>query len=333
MKITEQTTLGEIYNLPGLRASRDYLIGNGAALFQTKGEITLQQLNEKQPTWYVKDMIYGLNRLIEIAEKKKPYFFTVYSEEEMKEDANKQDVKLFHFPGTENGRFAILLSGGAYGCVCSMAESFPVAAKFNEMGITVFCLNYRVYIPEMGALLPKPIDDLAAAYRFIAGRAEEFQIDPNHYLVGGFSAGGHVSAEWGTQNMGARKYQLPQPEQLLLGYSFITTEKMRETISKEFWEYFFTAMFGTGYTKVDEARYSVNQHVDREYPPTYLVQSMDDGEVPYYNLICMKEALETAGVRYKSENPETGGHGFGLGSATEAAGWVERAVEFWNQRK
>jgi len=331
MKITESTTLGEIYNLPCLSESKDYLIGGGSYLFQASADATLTRVQKRMPTWYAGDMAYGLNRLTEIAESGKQYLFPVYSEQEMRDDPGKKDVRLFCFPGTNReGRYAILLSGGAYEAVCSIAESFPVATKLNEHGITVFCLNYRIHKPGMDCLLPKPMDDLAAAWRFLRAHASEFGIVPENYAVGGFSAGGHVAAEWGTDNKGARKYGIPQPEMLLLGYPMITTERMREETTREFWVHFLEVMFGPKYDRRIEAEYSVDLHVDDKYPATYIVQSKNDADLPFWNLSVMKKALENAGVTYRAEVSVDGGHGFGLGSATDIAGWIDRAAEFWS---
>ena len=331
MKITESMTLGEIYNLACLKESKDYLIGGGAGLFQASACATLQKVQRRMPAWSATDMAYGLERLREIAESGVPYFFSVYSEAEIREEPEKKNVRLFYFPGTnKGGRYAILLSGGGYESVCSMVESFPVAAKLNEAGITVFCLNYRIHKPGMTGVLPKPIDDLAAAWRFLSDHASELGIVPENYAVGGFSAGGHIAAEWGTANKGARKYGLPQPRMLLLGYPMITTERMREETPREFWQHFFKVLFGADYDRDIEAEYSVNLHMDGKYPPTYIVQSKNDGEVPFWNLTVMKKALDESGVTYRAEESEDGGHGFGLGSATDIAGWIERAVEFWD---
>lgn len=323
MVVTDKTNLKEIYEEETLRMARRYLIGNGEAIF--KESITLQDLNNRQPTWNPKDMSYGLNRLLEISQKEDMYLYQVYSKEEIEKDQDKKDVQLFHFPGNEEGRFAIILAGGAYGCVCSMVEAFPIAAKLNEMGFTAFCLNYRTAQP---GLLPKPMDDLAAAYRFIEKNSKKFCVNPHKYIVSGFSAGGHTAAAWGTKELGFRKYDLPAPEMLMLGYPFITTVNMYE----DFRDLFLLGMLGEKYTEETMNTYNINQHVDSEYPSVYIVQSQDDNVVPFYDSECLIEALKNEGIVYCAEQPKTGGHGFGLGSETLAEGWIERAVAFWENK-
>jgi len=196
----------------------------------------------------------------------------------------------------------------------------------------VFCLNYRIQKTCVTGLLPKPIDDLAAAWRFISEHSAEFGIVPENYAVGGFSAGGHIAAEWGTANKGARKYGLPQPRLLLLGYPLIATERMLDATPRKFWEHIFRVLFGADYDTAIAAEYSINLHVDKKYPPTYIVQSKNDSEVPFWNLTVMEKALDESGIIYGAEVSEDGGHGFGLGSVTDIAGWIERAVYFWDER-
>ena len=41
------------------------------------------------------------------------------------------------------------------------------------------------------------------------------------------------------------------------------------------------------------------------------------------------QALEAAGLKYQLRLYETGGHGIGLADHTDAAGWLEEAVQFW----
>lgn len=326
--ITEQTKLREIYEMDCIKEAREYLIGNGTRLILENAEDTLAEFQKKNPTWYAKDVAYGMNRLISVAGEGK-FLFSVYTEEEIKNEPGKEAVKLFYFPAkreNKRGVFAILLAGGGYQAVCSLVEAIPVAAKLNDMGITAFCLNYRT---GQKGLMPKPLDDLAAAYRFLAANSERFRIEPANYAVGGFSAGGHAAACWGTACVGFRKYGLPGPGLLMLGYPAITMENREGNLPPELWKQFLDTMVGDDRSRENCRKYCVNRQIDAEYPPVYVVQAVDDNTLPIQDSTCLIEALEQYGIPCRSEFPASGGHGFGLGSATPAAGWVERAVCFW----
>ena len=329
--ITEKTTFHEIYDLPGMAELFPYLIG------QQDGQIhpfivldkTLEELNKEQPTWNASDMAYGLNRLAELTGSMTQILYDVYSVEEINEDAKKAQVKVIYFPakGNTDGRCMLLAAGGAYGSVCSLAESFPVAARLNELGITVFCLNYRVGAPK---LFPKPMEDLAAAYTFIRNRAEEFEINPLRYGVGGFSAGGHLAASWGTESLGYMQYGMPKPEVLFLDYPMINISETIGVLPAPIKDMMLGGYFGEDYTMEMCCAYDMDKLVTKEYPSTYIVQAEDDPTVPIWNSSRFASLLATEEIPYCYEIAESGGHGYGLGSGTKAEGWVEKAVKFWD---
>lgn len=325
-KITENTTLSELNVLPGWREVVPYLVysqnGLGGGL---KMNMSLREIHKAHGTWDSQDMIYGLNRVNEILESGGTFQYSVYKDTESTDMTDKKDVMLFHFPA-KSRYYVILAAGGAYGAVCSLAESFPVAAKLNELGITVFCLNYRVGGPK---LFPKPMDDLAAAYGFLAENADELCIEADNYAVGGFSAGGHLAASWGTKSIGYKAYGYTRPQCLILGYPLInvwdTLKKMPLPIR---------LMMIKGYFGKDNAKeicrnYEIIENMDEDYPPTFMIQAKDDSTVPISNTQHMKERMSELGIRYEYEQIAAGGHGFGLGTGTDAGGWTERAVRFW----
>lgn len=150
MGFTENTRLREIYNAEHLKPIRDSLI-SGGEFFAENSCLTLAQVQQRNPTWYVGDMLYGLRRL------EAPY--TVCSEYDG-DDPRLSSVKLTWLPAREkkHDTFFILLAGGAYGAVCTMVESLPVAARLNELGYSCFCLNYRTAVQEsfVHGLMPQP---------------------------------------------------------------------------------------------------------------------------------------------------------------------------------
>ena len=173
--------------------------------------------------------------------------------------------------------------------------------------------------------MPKPLDDLAAAWQFIKKHQVEFGVEPEDYIVGGFSAVGHTAAMWGTGHLGYRKYDIPSPRLLMLVYPLITMDCIENGLTKDF---MLTGMLGADRISETEHDYEVDRHIDASYPIVYLVQSMDDDTVPPESAERMEAALDRAGIVCQIEWLESGGHGFGLGSETSGKGWVERAVEF-----
>lgn len=318
MEFTKDTRLEEILNLPCFHPMNGQFVASAMDdWFRGKEKLTLEQLQEQNPTWYWGDAIYGLNRLQEIALGGVQYVFQI-----------SEGVSLIHLPANNRKykEYAILNAGGAYGAVCTMVESLPVAARLNELGMDCFCLNYRTATKSsfLNGLMPQPMEDLAASWQFIQKRQQQFGVDAGNYLVGGFSAGGHLTAMWGTPNHGARSFGIPNPKGLLLAYPLIGLENAQGPAA----QIIRAGMLGAAASSKKVLDYSASRHVDQEYPAVYLVQAMDDDTVPAKDAQDLEAALHNAGVPHHMERVASGGHGFGLGSSTPADGWVERAVNF-----
>lgn len=287
-------------------------------------EMTYAEMNEDQPTWNVDSMIEGTRRLAELAERNK-LLYDVYSPEECEDDPEKADVKLIYMPADiqdTDKPFIITVSGGAYTCVCSLVESIPSAAHFNKLGYDVFVFNYRCM---RDPLFPMPTDDLAAAIRYILSHKEQFGIKKEEYIVTGFSAGASLTTIWGAEATGYAKYGLPKPTALFPIYPFISFDVMTDQGAAE---WFRKIMFGSASDKMTAAAYDVPNNFTENYPPCYIVHAKDDPVVPVRNSEWLKELLDQYQIPAKLELIETGGHGWGDGSGTDAAGWPERAIQF-----
>lgn len=320
-KITKNTTLFDLNQDPELAQIKDLLVGGGKGLFYGDyGNMTLEQLHKRQPTWDTDDMLYGIQRLLSISASEKQYVF--YPAEDY-----RAEVQLVYMPAIEKktDAYVVLCAGGGYGAVCTFVEAVPAAAKLNELGVDCFCLNYRTCKPEHmeSGYMPAPLEDLASALRWIRERKERFGIDPDRYYTGGFSAGGHLAALWGSA-VGAGKYGLPETKGLLLAYPLIAPR----TIEGELGKLLHDGLAGKAHTDLIEELYSVERCVTEQYPPTYLVQCEDDDTVPIGNAGLMEEALKKKNIHHLIERIPIGGHGFGLGSKVGDGKWIEKAVSF-----
>ena len=318
MDITKDMTLREIMALPCFVQMQGQFVSSSMGdWFKDKYDLTLPQLQEQNPTWFHGDILYGLNRLKEVASERAQYVYAV-----------GDGIHLIHLPAKNKkfDSFAILMAGGAYGAVCTLGESLPVAAKLNALGMDCFCLNYRTATKSsfLKGLMPQPMDDLASTWKFIKANEARFGVKAENYIAGGFSAGGHLAAMWGTPHHGARSYGIPNPKMLMLVYPLISMENLHGPGATMIG----TGMFGAGFGKKKVQDYAAHRHVDAGYPSVYLVQAVDDDTVSIQDSYDMESALKEAGVPHAIERVASGGHGFGLGSATPASGWVERELQF-----
>ena len=323
MRITEETALLEIFaqeQLQGLMkycAFSRYEWISKRIIGKTVKSSRLQAA--KQST---AGMVNGLQQLSDLAESGRQFFYPIYSEAEIQEDKEKKDVVLFHFPVEGKAPWVILVSGGGFETVCSMAEGFPVAAQINACGCHAFVLNYRVGA-HRGGLMPRPIDDLAQAVRFIRTHADELHVEPNNYALAGFSAGGNICCEFCGNELGYQRYGLPKPKAVFPIYA-LTKRELYNGFAKRHGR----IQLGRNLSQEKLDRYNVLLHA-ATFPPAYIVVCKDDSTVPYTQSAELASALEKKGISCVLELGEHGEHGFGDGSGTDVEGWVGRAVEFF----
>lgn len=113
----------------------------------------------------------------------------------------------------------LLCPGGAYEFT-NDRESEPIAAVFLSKGFHVFSLRYSV---RQGSW-PAALLELAEAVKLIRVRAQEWYIDPSRLVIVGFSAGGHLAAEYCCKwrqpwllSMAEAEAQQLKPSALVLG--------------------------------------------------------------------------------------------------------------------
>ncbi len=138
-------------------------------------------------------------------------------------------------------------------------------------------------------------EDLARAIAFIHENAEELQVDPEDYSLWGGSAGARMAAwlgSYGTAAFGEEAY--PAPAAVIMQY--------------------------TGLSEVTGSE-----------PPTYACVGTSDGIASYRSMENYIRQIQDNGTDAEIEVFEGLRHGFGLGEATVAEGWIDRAVSFWER--
>ena len=138
-------------------------------------------------------------------------------------------------------------------------------------------------------------EDLAAAISYIFKKAEMFEVSVENYSLWGSSAGarmvGNIALN-GTASFGG--YDLPKPRIVVIAY--------------------------TGHTSFSE-----------NYPPAFITVSEDDRIVNVSVVDRRVENLRNAGIEVEYRKYKNAGHGFGLGVGTDAEGWIEYAIQFWEK--
>lgn len=141
----------------------------------------------------------------------------------------------------------------------------------------------------------KAMEDLARAVAFIHENKETLKVDTNDYSVWGGSAGGRMAAwlgNYGTESFGEKKY--PRPSVVIMQYTGLS-------------------------------------EVTGNEPPTYNCVGRNDGIANYKVMENRINKIKQNGTDAEIEIFDGLPHGFGLGIGTNAEGWINNAIEFWQR--
>jgi len=218
-------------------------------------------------------------------------------------------IEIFLAPKEKrNGAAVVVCPGGGYARLAIDHEGYQIARKFNENGVTAFVLSYR----HKEDHYPAPLLDVQRAIRLVRHNAKRFKIDPKRIGVMGFSAGGHLASMADTLFTGPHKdatdkleQESDRPDFAMLIYPVISLDSnfAHKGSAKN--------LLGS---RVNElaTKFSSQNNVTHNTPPTFLVHASDDHAVPVENSIVFYQALIKNRVPAEMHIYEKGGHGFGL---------------------
>lgn len=138
-------------------------------------------------------------------------------------------------------------------------------------------------------------EDLAAAISYVFRNAESLGVSTKDYSAWGGSAGARMAGNIALNGVSAYGGgNLPKPATAVIAY--------------------------TGQTS-----YS------KDFSPAFITVAANDG-IANINTVERRVAnLKNAGVEVEYRRYENAGHGFGLGTGTDAEGWLDLAVQFWQR--
>jgi len=219
-------------------------------------------------------------------------------------------------PQKPNGVGILVTPGGAYRRVVLDKEGSELAASFNAKGYTLFVMTYRLPADGHAEGADAPLADLQRAMRTLRARAAAWQLDPQRIGILGFSAGGHAAASLGTRYnetvypaQDTIDNESARPAFMALAYPVITMQaEIDHPVSRQ-------QLIGDAPGPQQILRYSAEQRVDSNTPPTFLLHAVDDPSVKVENSLVMFTALRRLGVPVEMHLFEQGKHGFGIRDA------------------
>lgn len=210
----------------------------------------------------------------------------------------------------------LVTPGGSYRRVVLDKEGSALASFFNARGYTLFVMTYRMPGDGHEEGADAPLADVQRAMRMIRASATEWKLDPARIGVLGFSAGGHVAASLGTRHDEAVYAPLDaidalpaRPAFMALVYPVITMRDEHHHAGSRH------ELMGDKPSEEEICRYSLEERVTRDAPPTFLLHAADDPAVKVENSLAMFSALRRLGVPVEMHLFERGKHGFGIRDA------------------
>ena len=183
--------------------------------------------------------------------------------------------------------------------VCNAGGGFAYVGAMHDSFPHALELSKKGY--NAFALIYRPgaqtaCEDLARAISFIFENADKLGVSTDCYSVWGGSAGARMAAYLGTYGpAGFGGDDLPKPGAVIMQY--------------------------TGHSEYSE-----------EDPPTFVCVGKSDGIANWQTMQRRIDAMAALGISTEFHAYDGLGHGFGLGTGTVADGWLDLAVNFWEEQ-
>lgn len=231
-----------------------------------------------------------------------------------------------HAPARPNGKALLVIPGGGYQRVVIDKEGTELVPQWvGRAGYTLFVLRYR--LPGTGRDPQAALADAQRAMRQVRAGAAARGLDAEDIAVMGFSAGGHVAARLAAgfdspvyPPADAADRLSARPSRAVLVYPVIDMGSQAHGGSRQ-------RLIGEPADADLVRRYSMQDQVRADMPPTLLLHAADDRVVSVDNSLLMARALAAAGVEHELHVFAHGGHGFGMRAAADSttALWPEIA--------
>lgn len=213
----------------------------------------------------------------------------------------------------------IVVPGGGYSLV-SATEGELVAKEFYRKGFNAFVVTYTTNLLKKSPLKLQPLRDLSKAVMFVRKNAEQFNIEPTNVVICGFSAGGHLcgslAVHYNAQELILdRGYEgiNNRPDAVILSYPVISSGEYGHKDS-------FISLFGYDATEEELDYMSLEKHVNKKTPPTFIWHTATDELVPVENSYLFANACKEQGVVYEHHVFGNGAHGLSLANEDWASG-------------
>jgi len=183
-----------------------------------------------------------------------------------------------------------------------------------EMGYTIFNVEYRL---AKAAPAPAAVSDSLCALRWVAGRAQNYNIDLARLVISGESAGGHLALTTAMiPETAGLDQQCPGPPlpKIAAVVNFYGITDVADLLEGPNLKSYAVSWIGNGEGRQELARrVSPLTYVRPGLPPILTIQGDADPTVPYSHSLRLQEALDKANVPHQLVTIPGGKHGMFTG--------------------
>lgn len=303
--VTKNTSFQHICNHPLWN-------GNGQNLYSVWGNTSVGKLTGFMSLkalchwcgWNADSAVEGTNYLIDCANEGTCEIWNIYSDEQIRQDPHLAAAQAVYYQGDPDKPVAIVAAGGGYTSVASFVEAYPYAEMLNKAGYPVVVLKYRVgedLIPAedvKSAITPK-ISEAAKDMLSLIRICREKGLKLDGYSLWGSSAGGGLITSFAFEFEGASYEELgiPRPAALMLIYT--------------------------------HAKYIDKFEFTKNDPPLFTIVGVGDAYGGDEVMDRVVPKMQAAGMDVVYHKYQKYPHGSGLGKGTDAEGWIDEAISFW----
>jgi len=207
-------------------------------------------------------------------------------------------VLMVYLPKESNGQAVVACPGGGYSFLAIDREGFSWAPWFNEQGIALIVLKYRMPNGHRDV----PLSDAAQAMRIVRQHAAEWKINAEKVGIMGSSAGGHLASTLATHFKADTR-----PDFQVLFYPVITLDTSYAHLGSR------RNLLGADTANAEMIKYFSNElQVTALTPPAFITLSDDDKTVQSVNSVNYYLALKKNRVPAEMHIYPSGGHGWGF---------------------
>ena len=191
--------------------------------------------------------------------------------------------------------------------------------RLTSAGFTVAANDYRF---SGEALFPACVEDCKEAVRWLRANASDLDIDPDRFVVWGFSGGGYLATWLGVAT------DVGPIAGVACWYPITDMRSVDQQTPDSFEALLLGGPIGERPELAEEA--SPTAHVHPDVPPFHLVHGADDAMVAVDQSVRLQAALQGVGTRVELEVVEGADHFFD--GSDDVAGVFDRSLAFLTER-